>query len=1036
MATLNRQQPSSAPVAQESEKGKDTEGDEVISTRRLVSGGLMIFVPVKLNQKLFEVFHSRAAGKDKLDLPKYLKMMEDSRLTDKGVRPGTFKEAFDRVDSEGKEEIDFEQFLRILHITARRLKVTDAEDKARLEAELQKQAEQKEDETSPVMIKADGKFKGGKKKLTTTQLNIVVKAIVALLPSNPTDTQGQPPEGTSQPPQKQQQQTEALTDEPRHQAVPCPLHHSAKASATMEDAQMKKTKDPTNYALQPQIASVYSTDPHTGAPQHLQGQMNAPPSVATGPPTHFYQVPFHPHPIPHNSLAAHVPEGPSIHQTITPEHTSTLNQQAQQQSYGIHQTHFNKACPVPSPPAIHQSAALGSPRGTLHAAPFQGPAPPLAAFRGGLRLRSTDEGELLTAAAGGLAAYPSKAEALAFHPPPHVQLQGSGGISKAGVYLYSPKRPGRGEVESASPPKEVNGALAQRREERSRPPPPAATPSVTPPALSAGGTSSGGAPVPVAFHANHPHGLPVPLSLDAEAKKGAAPPHCCWCCCYHPALRNAMGMQQQQQQHMQAEGVPLGMPTVEKVEQEMGLETSLPEAQGDAKTAASPVFYLLTPYFLANTRGVSDEEAGEEVDPSSPPVFVAGKAQIVRPEDVELEEEEQGGQGGEAPVEAAVSEEVLGSADGMSRRDRLLHLQRLLQAEVVKAEGEGGWMDPLPPVQPRGRARSSLPAALSVSPPVAGKQPEEKPTGIQERRQSAPITSAQTKAEAEAGCPPQVSSVVSGQVVTTAATGPPAAEGQAENVQQSADSGPTQKQINPGQGAGGPSGGPTREAGWGEMHTAAGGLGGGLPMPLPLPTVVHSPELDKALYGVFRSFCEFGGRVPSEWMASSHFAKFARDTGLVALGPKTSLAKLQQQQQQAEGGGASRGAGREGTLPSLPLSDLDIVFARVRQSDPRRINFEEFKEALALIAWRLLPAEDPGDGYLKLIKDYILSCRAQGGGVAEPVLYSRGQLRFVTANLLSSIYSRRGTRGPFQPKGLLGREVAAFSGSFNRKGAN
>uniref|UniRef100_A0A0G4FXN3 Uncharacterized protein n=1 Tax=Chromera velia CCMP2878 TaxID=1169474 RepID=A0A0G4FXN3_9ALVE len=44
--------------------------------------------------------------------------------------------------------------------------------------------------------------------------------------------------------------------------------------------------------------------------------------------------------------------------------------------------------------------------------------------------------------------------------------------------------------------------------------------------------------------------------------------------------------------------------------------------------------------------------------------------------------------------------------------------------------------------------------------------------------------------------------------------------------------------------------------------------------------------------------------------------------------------------------------------------------------------------------------------------------------------------RFVAANLLSSIHSRRGTRGPFQPEGLLGREVAAFSGSFNREGAN
>ncbi len=43
-----------------------------------------------------------------------------------------------------------------------------------------------------------------------------------------------------------------------------------------------------------------------------------------------------------------------------------------------------------------------------------------------------------------------------------------------------------------------------------------------------------------------------------------------------------------------------------------------------------------------------------------------------------------------------------------------------------------------------------------------------------------------------------------------------------------------------------------------------------------MPTVVHDLEMDRQLYAVYRRFCEFGSRVPTDWMDSFHFAKLAK----------------------------------------------------------------------------------------------------------------------------------------------------------------
>eukprot|EP00820_Chromera_velia_P003493 Cvel_3304.t2-p1 / transcript=Cvel_3304.t2 / gene=Cvel_3304 / organism=Chromera_velia_CCMP2878 / gene_product=hypothetical protein / transcript_product=hypothetical protein / location=Cvel_scaffold131:20652-21017(-) / protein_length=122 / sequence_SO=supercontig / SO=protein_coding / is_pseudo=false len=121
----------------------------------------------------------------------------------------------------------------------------------------------------------------------------------------------------------------------------------------------------------------------------------------------------------------------------------------------------------------------------------------------------------------------------------------------------------------------------------------------------------------------------------------------------------------------------------------------------------------------------------------------------------------------------------------------------------------------------------------------------------------------------------------------------------------------------------------------------------------------------------------------------------------------------------------------------------------------KKVKNDRYGEIYHKIGFRFVPLVfetygRPGKGVVRFLKEVakLGVGRVRGGEGDEAVqarlmdryykLLSCTLQRFVAANLLSSIHSRRGTRGPFQPdsEGLLRREVAAFSGSFDREGAN
>uniref|UniRef100_A0A0G4HTY4 Uncharacterized protein n=1 Tax=Chromera velia CCMP2878 TaxID=1169474 RepID=A0A0G4HTY4_9ALVE len=131
-------------------------------------------------------------------------------------------------------------------------------------------------------------------------------------------------------------------------------------------------------------------------------------------------------------------------------------------------------------------------------------------------------------------------------------------------------------------------------------------------------------------------------------------------------------------------------------------------------------------------------------------------------------------------------------------------------------------------------------------------------------------------------------------------------------------------------------------------------------------------------------------------------------------------------------------------------------FAKIAGSAARgmeKVKNDRYGEICSEIGFRFVPLVfetygRPEEGVGRFLKEVakLGAGRVRGGEGDEAVqarlmdryykLLSCTLQRFVAVNLLSSIHSRRGTKGPFQPKGLLRKEVAAFSGSFDQEGAN
>mmetsp|Transcript_25522 Transcript_25522/g.49917 ORF Transcript_25522/g.49917 Transcript_25522/m.49917 type:complete len:125 (-) Transcript_25522:358-732(-) len=107
----------------------------------------------------------------------------------------------------------------------------------------------------------------------------------------------------------------------------------------------------------------------------------------------------------------------------------------------------------------------------------------------------------------------------------------------------------------------------------------------------------------------------------------------------------------------------------------------------------------------------------------------------------------------------------------------------------------------------------------------------------------------------------------------------------------------------------------------------------------------------------------------------------------------------------------------------LGLEFVPLVFETYGRLGKRMVEF--LTTVVNHVASRVRGGEDFPVVQGRLMQQYfkILSCTLQ---------------RFVAANVLSSIHSRRGRRGPFQAEPLLARDVAAFSvpGTQGAGGAN
>ena len=104
----------------------------------------------------------------------------------------------------------------------------------------------------------------------------------------------------------------------------------------------------------------------------------------------------------------------------------------------------------------------------------------------------------------------------------------------------------------------------------------------------------------------------------------------------------------------------------------------------------------------------------------------------------------------------------------------------------------------------------------------------------------------------------------------------------------------------------------------------------------------------EALYGAFENFCSFGGsrtklsgsgsisNLSGNTMEGAKFAKFCRETYILDS--------------------------------SITMTDVDIVFNKVKSKTERRINFDQFQSALKHLAIKKFSKENPQEAYVHLVR--------------------------------------------------------------------
>ena len=103
-----------------------------------------------------------------------------------------------------------------------------------------------------------------------------------------------------------------------------------------------------------------------------------------------------------------------------------------------------------------------------------------------------------------------------------------------------------------------------------------------------------------------------------------------------------------------------------------------------------------------------------------------------------------------------------------------------------------------------------------------------------------------------------------------------------------------------------------------------------------------------ALSQVFDSFCAFGSNRnlanATQSMEGSKFAKFCRDTNIQSQ--------------------------------NITATEVDITFNKVKAKNERRINFEQFKQALQLLAAKKYPSKPASEAFVMIVR---LACVQSNG---------------------------------------------------------
>ncbi|KAI0228059.1 Tubulin polymerization-promoting protein family member 2 [Lamellibrachia satsuma] len=137
---------------------------------------------------------------------------------------------------------------------------------------------------------------------------------------------------------------------------------------------------------------------------------------------------------------------------------------------------------------------------------------------------------------------------------------------------------------------------------------------------------------------------------------------------------------------------------------------------------------------------------------------------------------------------------------------------------------------------------------------------------------------------------------------------------------------------------------------------------------------------------VFKSFCAFGAKGAAPLMDGSKLAKFCRDLKLIDK--------------------------------NLTATEVDIIFSKVKAKTERKITFQQFQEALKMLAAKKYPGDEAG---LEKLTAIILKCRGPTAHGVTKVAKSSAVDRLTDTSKYTGTHKER-FDGTGKGKGIEGRK--------------